>query len=89
MSYLLKPNTGEMMPTQECLALELLKNWEDIPGGSRLVPDHLETRSLYNPLRPGVELGRIEMWVDMFPKDMPPPTTTVDITPRLPKGWVI
>ncbi len=26
--------------------------------------------------------GRIEMWVDMFPKDMPLPNAATDITPR-------
>ena len=77
--------SGETQPTQEHLALELLKHWEDVPGGARLVPEHIETRPLYNALRPGVEQGRVEMWVDLFPRDMPPPTTTVDVTPRLPK----
>lgn len=28
--------------------------------------------------------GKIEMWVDMFPMDMPSPGAPVDITPRKP-----
>ena len=80
--------SGDTQPTQEHLALEVLRHWEQVPGGCRLVPEHIETRALYNPLRPGVEQGRVEMWVDMFPRDMPPPTATVDITPRLPKEYV-
>ena len=78
---------GDVSATHEHLALELLKHWQDVPGGSKLVPEHIENRPLYNPLRPGTELGRVEMWVDMFPKDMPPPTTNVDITPRLPQEY--
>ena len=43
------------MPTDEHLALEVLHNWEFIPGGCLLVPEHLESRVLYNPEKPGVE----------------------------------
>ena len=74
-----------MTPSNEHLALEILKHWDEMPGGCKLVPEHLETRALYNPEKPGVEQGRLEMWVDLFPKDLPAPTMTVDITPRLPK----
>uniref|UniRef100_A0A8C7TX92 C2 domain-containing protein n=1 Tax=Oncorhynchus mykiss TaxID=8022 RepID=A0A8C7TX92_ONCMY len=31
--------------------------------------------------------GRIEMWVDMFPKDMPAPGPAIDIAPRKPKKF--
>lgn len=29
--------------------------------------------------------GRLEMWVDMFPMDMPAPGPATDISPRKPK----
>lgn len=29
--------------------------------------------------------GRLEMWVDMFPMDMPAPGPAIDISPRKPK----
>ena len=44
-----------MLPSEEHLALEVLKNWDDVPGGCALVPEHIETRILYNPDKPGVE----------------------------------
>ena len=31
--------------------------------------------------------GKVEMWVDMFPMDMPPPKIQVDISPRKPTSW--
>jgi hypothetical protein len=36
----------------------------------------------------GLLQGRIEMWVDMFPKDMPLPSITLDISPRKPERLV-
>jgi len=44
---------GEILQTREHLALEVLKHWEDIPGGSYLMPEYFETRSLYCHERPG------------------------------------
>lgn len=35
----------------------------------------------------GIEQGRIEMWVDMFPMDMPLPGQPVNIAPRKPKSY--
>lgn len=41
---------------EENLALDVLKHWHDIKrGGCALVPEHVETRSLYNSEKPGVE----------------------------------
>uniref|UniRef100_A0A4W6EVB0 Otoferlin n=1 Tax=Lates calcarifer TaxID=8187 RepID=A0A4W6EVB0_LATCA len=72
----------------EHLALTVLKHWEDIPRvGCKLIPEHVETRPLLHPDKPGIEQGRIEMWVDMFPKDMTAPGPALDISPRKPKKF--
>lgn len=42
-------------------------------SGVSLVPEHVECRGLYNSENPGIEQGKVEMWVDMFPMDMPAP----------------
>uniref|UniRef100_A0A8C8M285 Otoferlin n=1 Tax=Oncorhynchus tshawytscha TaxID=74940 RepID=A0A8C8M285_ONCTS len=74
--------------TDEHLALTVLKHWEEIPRvGCKLIPEHVETRPLLNPDHPGIEQGRIEMWVDMFPMDMPAPGPAIDISPRKPKKY--
>ena len=73
---------------EEQLSLGVLHHWHEIPRvGSRLVPEHIETRALYNPDKPGIEQGKIELWVDMFPMDMPLPRLQVDISPRKPTSW--
>ncbi|KAL9883742.1 otoferlin-like isoform 3-T8 [Glossina fuscipes fuscipes] len=72
----------------EHLALAVLHRWSEIPNiGCKLVPEHIESRPLFNPDKPGIEQGKIEMWVDMFPMDMPPPGPPVDISPRKPKAY--
>uniref|UniRef100_A0A8D1ZX40 C2 domain-containing protein n=1 Tax=Sus scrofa TaxID=9823 RepID=A0A8D1ZX40_PIG len=81
-------DTEETVESYEHLALRVLHSWEDIPEvGCRLVPEHIETRPLYHKDKPGMEQGRLQMWVDMFPKDMPQPGPPVDISPRKPKGY--
>nr|XP_035132398.2 fer-1-like protein 6 isoform X2 [Callithrix jacchus] len=81
-------DTDETVESYEHLALKVLHSWEDIPEvGCRLVPEHIETRPLYHKDKPGMEQGRLQMWVDMFPKDMPQPGPPVDISPRQPKGY--
>lgn len=48
--------TGQRKPTEEHVALCALRHWEDIPRvGCRLVPEHVETRPLLNPDKPGIE----------------------------------
>ncbi|TMW49673.1 hypothetical protein DOY81_005242 [Sarcophaga bullata] len=72
----------------EHLALACLHRWSEIPNvGCKIVPEHIESRPLYNPDKPGIEQGKIEMWVDMFPMDMPLPGPAVDISPRKPKAY--
>ncbi|XP_037659322.1 fer-1-like protein 6 isoform X2 [Choloepus didactylus] len=80
-------DTDETVESYEHLALKVLHSWEDVPEvGCRLVPEHIETRPLYHKDKPGMEQGRLQMWVDMFPKDMTQPGPPVDISPRKPKG---
>ena len=40
---------------EEQLALGVLHHWAEIPRvGRSLVPEHVETRALYNPDKPGI-----------------------------------
>ncbi|XP_054877385.1 otoferlin isoform X5 [Poeciliopsis prolifica] len=84
----IEDENGLKKQTEEHLALSVLNHWEEIPRvGCKLVPEHVETRPLLNPDKPGIEQGRLEMWVDMFPMDMPAPGPAIDISPRKPKRY--
>ncbi|XP_053394701.1 otoferlin-like isoform X1 [Mercenaria mercenaria] len=84
----LEDEDGQRKSMDEHLALAVLNHWQEIPKvGCKLVPEHIETRPLYNPEKPGIEQGKIEMWVDMFPMDMPAPPPAVEISPRKPKSY--
>ncbi|XP_055088362.1 LOW QUALITY PROTEIN: otoferlin [Periophthalmus magnuspinnatus] len=84
----IEDENGLKKQTEEHLALTVLNHWEEIPRvGCKLVPEHVETRALLNPDKPGIEQGRIEMWVDMFPMDSPAPGPALDISPRKPKRY--
>ncbi|XP_010084354.1 PREDICTED: fer-1-like protein 4, partial [Pterocles gutturalis] len=68
-------------------ALYVLQHWEEMPGyGYKLVPEHVEIRSLYNSENPGLVQGSLHMWIDMFPNDVPAPPP-VNIKPRLPVSY--
>ncbi|KAM6053793.1 fer-1-like protein 4 isoform 3-T3 [Chlamydotis macqueenii] len=68
-------------------ALYVLQHWEEMPGyGYKLVPEHVEIRSLYNPENPGLVQGSLHMWIDMFPNNVPAPPP-VNIKPRLPVSY--
>lgn len=73
---------------EEHMALAVLHRWHEFPRiGCHLIPEHIETRSIYNPDKPGIEQGKLEMWVEMFPMDMPLPGPALDISPRKPKSY--
>lgn len=41
---------------EEHLALAALQHWEEMPKiGCKLVEEHVETRALFNPDKPGIE----------------------------------
>jgi len=58
---------GEVLHTREHLALEVLRQWEDIPGGSFLMPEYFETRSLYTNERPGEQVLLPSSFPQLFP----------------------
>ncbi|XP_051998242.1 fer-1-like protein 6 isoform X2 [Xyrauchen texanus] len=82
------PDEDQMVESYEHLALKVLHKWSEMPGvDCKLVPEHIETRTLYLKDKPGMDQGQLQMWVDIFPMDMPHPGPPVDISPRKPKGY--
>ena len=70
---------GDLKPSNEPAALEALKKFADIPGGCKLVPEHIEKRALFNPERPGVEqVGkRVSLLgIENFPLNFSPSENT-------------
>jgi hypothetical protein len=72
---------------KERLALAVLNNFNRIPAvGYKFIPEHVETRSLYRKDRPGVEQGKLMMWIEIYDpkKSVPEP---IDITPIPPRAF--
>ncbi|KAL3320007.1 Dysferlin, limb girdle muscular dystrophy 2B (Autosomal recessive), partial [Cichlidogyrus casuarinus] len=81
--------TGDIFKSNEPLALEALKNFHQLTDEvGPLVPEHVETRALTNLDYPGLEMGRVQMWVDIYDKELQkdPPEPT-NIAPRIPKEY--
>jgi len=53
----------------------------------RLCPEHVETRPLFNPLQPLIEQGRLELFIDIFPKSQGSPGPVFNVSPRKPKPY--
>jgi len=64
--------------SEQNAALRLLRS-------AGLVPEHIETRRLTTPTQPDIEQGKLQMWVDIFPRTIGDPGEVVNIAPRKPK----
>ncbi|KAJ6653222.1 hypothetical protein lerEdw1_010008 [Lerista edwardsae] len=74
------PSHSFLGPPKERMALHLLHK-------CGLVPEHIETRTLYSTTHPGIEQGKVQMWVDVFPECLGEPGPPFDITPRKPQRF--
>ncbi|CAI2734909.1 unnamed protein product [Schistosoma spindalis] len=84
----IRNETGITVKSVEPLALEALHNWSLITNKDvKLVSEHVETRSLKHPDNPGLIQGRLQMWIDMFEREVAVPPPAINISPRVPAGY--
>ncbi|KAG8196228.1 hypothetical protein JTE90_007950 [Oedothorax gibbosus] len=83
-----KHGFGDGVADKENMALALLHRWSEIsPCRYSLTPEHVETRTLYHPKKPGESQGQLVMWLDMFEENTAPPSVPRDISLRKPESF--
>ncbi|KAA0718022.1 Myoferlin Fer-1-like protein 3 [Triplophysa tibetana] len=69
-------------PPKERICLHVLRR-------QGLVPEHVENRTLFSTYQPTLSQGKIQMWVEIFPKSLGCPGPVCQITPRKPKKYFL